>query len=649
MSSSSAVRFAPFLHRMSDILRDTISRRNQPDILLHFLLLRWLDCAAVSGMSLGEGGIGKRTGREPTTRFETWAADPLRLPSKVRAFIDEQGEALKAVLGHLQLHQTIDLLETYGLLAPVVAAFSSLDLTDTPNLGPFVEAILYDFRNANDFAEFFTPKDVISLIAALVREEEVMEGRSEAERSVYDCCCGTSGLLFGVADELSLHFPHLLLALYGQEVNATNYALSAVSLHLRRRNQGSGEICLGNTLSTDQFAGKTFDYLAINPPYGLSWKGIRREIEREAKQGAQGRFGAGLPNVDDGQCLFLQHVLAHMKPPEEGGSLAVVVLNGSPLFHGGVESGENRLRRLILERGLLRAIIALPEHLFFNTGIATYLWVLTTKPARQDQVQIIDATACHQPLRRNLGEKRCELSPQHIADLIEIYHSRKVQDSSRLCPGADFGFREIVVERPLRLSFSLAPQRLERLAQQKVWDQTDRLPEGAPADLWSGAEACPEPRRLQVIEGLLKRLPGFVYKDQSAFLADMRAVALACGIHVSRLEWDAVIAALGERDEEAEPCRNARGGLVADPQLRDREHVPLAEDVHAFLEREVKPYVPDAWIDEAFRDEADGQIGKVGYEINARKLFYRYVPLRSLEEITADLLALEQEIQESFR
>jgi type I restriction enzyme M protein len=653
MPSSNSARFVNFLREMSDVLRDTIARRHYPDIVIPLVLLRRLDCTCAAAGNPVDGESGASASRPASdTLFKRLLDDPSHLVRILEQFIEGLDGQLQEILSLLEVTRTIGELEKDGLLQEVVRAFARLDLdprrVSNQDLGMLFEEVLRSFVSMSDghAGEFYSPPDVVELIARMVVALDPQVCEPGACGSVYDCACGTGGLLTGVYKSILQRNEQARLTLYGQELNPMTYALCRADLYLQVGADQAENIRLGNTLIADAFRNEVFRILVGNPPYGLNWKSSRGVVEREARQGALGRFAAGYPRVDDGQLLFLQHLLAHMRPPEDGGSVIAVVTNGSPLFNGGVGSGESNIRRAILERDLLTAIIALPGELFYNTEIPTYLWLLTNRkePGRRGIVQVIDATHLFQPLRRNQGKKRRELSSEHISTLVDLVLAAEEGSDSKMCPADSFGYRDIVVERPLRLAFQVTPDRLGRLGEQKVFrEQQEAAVRPLQPDLWQ------EQSRLQVVEQLLAGLPTSLYRDRALFVKDLRAAAGARGIRLADRELDALLAALGERDETAAPCRDGRGNLEPDPELRDHEHVSLHEEVADYMAREVLPYVPDAWVDETQRDELDGQVGRVGYEINVSRLFYRYQPLRSLEDITADILALEEESQRLLR
>jgi len=384
-------------------------------------------------------------------------------------------------------------------------------------------------------------------------------------------------------------------------------------------------IMLGSTLSKDQHHDKHFDYLLTNPPYGKDWKMDQEAVEAEAERGYAGRFGAGLPRISDGQILFLQHMLGRMKDPKEGGSRVAIVMNGSPLFTGDAGGGESEIRRWILENDWLDAIVALPEQLFYNTGIATYVWLLTNRKEarRRRKVQLIDATSFWVPMRRSLGDKRREISDEQIATLTAIYESFAEGEQSKIFDTTDFGYRKITVERPLRLNFQASPERIGRLKMEAAFrNLAVSKKKGAKERASEEAEG----RKLQErIVAVLEKLPSTLFKDRERFLGVLDSVAKTEGLKLTVALRKAILSALGERDETAAVCLDDTGHPEPDPDLRDYENIPLKEDIETYFAREVAPHVPDAWINRAVRDKKDGEVGKVGYEIN----FNRYSACRT--------------------
>jgi type I restriction enzyme M protein len=403
-------------------------------------------------------------------------------------------------------------------------------------------------------------------------------------------------------------------------------------------------IFYGSTLANDRHAGRGFDYLIANPPYGKDWKMDAAAVRAEHERGASGRFAPGLPRISDGQLLFLLHMLAHMNDPARGGSRMAIIMNGSPLFTGDAGSGESEIRRYVLENDLLEALIALPEQLFYNTGIATYVWVLTNRkaPERRGRVLLVDATSFWRPMRKSLGSKRREIPLERAQEIMGLLADYAEGEHVKIFPTEHFGFRKITVERPLRLNFQASPERIARLADERAF-----------ANLAVSRKKNKEAKRLeeeagraqqQSIRALLQALPGDLYSSRPAFEKLLNKAARARGLKLSAPLKRAVLSALSEQDEQAEICRDKKGNPEPDSSLRDTENVPLGEDVHAFFAREVLPHVPEAWIDTDRRDPRDGEVGLVGYEINFNRYFYQYTPPRPLAEIEADIRAVEEQI-----
>jgi type I restriction enzyme M protein len=372
-----------------------------------------------------------------------------------------------------------------------------------------------------------------------------------------------------------------------------------------------------------------------NPPYGVDWKKYQNPIKDEAATlGKEGRFGAGLPRISDGQLLFLQHMISKMRQ-DEAGSRIGIVMNGSPLFTGGAASGESEIRRWMLENDWVEAIVDLPTDLFYNTGIKTYVWLLTNrKPkARRGKVQLIDASSERfwKPTRKTLGSKRREIPEDARKEIVHIYARMLNGDGeygefSKIFDVADFGYREIRVERPLRLSFQVTPDSIARLKAEKAFLNLDRTEQDA------------------LIARLESKLTKKVYSDRSEFETALVKTLKGADTKIGPPIKKAILSAFSERDETADICRDSAGKPEPDTELRDFELVPLKEDWEGYVAREVTPFVSDAWVDQAYRDEKDGKVGRVGYEINFNRYFYKYVAPQPLDAINEELKHLEAEI-----
>ncbi|MGH9038970.1 MAG: HsdM family class I SAM-dependent methyltransferase [Acidimicrobiia bacterium] len=415
--------------------------------------------------------------------------------------------------------------------------------------------------------------------------------------------------LRGINDKARLH-------LYGQEIQPESYAVCRSDMLLK--GQDASKIVFGDSFTQDGFPGMKFDYMLANPPYGKDWKTIEAAVKAEHQGlGMAGRFGAGLPSTTDGQILFLQQMISKMRPAAEGGGRIAVVFNGSPLFSGDAGSGMSEIRRWIIENDWLEAIVGLPDQLFYNTGIYTYVWVVTNRkrPERAGHVQLIDARTLFAKMRKSLGNKRNELSAAHIAEITSIYESCAEGERSKVLPNEALGYRKITVERPLRVRYDVTAEAVEMLASASP---VAKLPDGEAGEL------------LDALETLVGRY--------FAAMADLEAALKPVWSKLAKVPAPvkkAVVAAMMVRDPRAEPVPVKRG-YEPDIELRDNENVPLGENIEEYMAREVFPFAPDAWVDHAKT--------KIGYEIPFTRQFYKYVPPRPLKEIDAEIKASQQRI-----
>lgn len=447
--------------------------------------------------------------------------------------------------------------------------------------------------------------------------------------------------------------------MFGQDWNDEAWAVCKSDMLIK--GEDADNIIRGDTFTEDGFEKKTFDYMLANPPFGVTWKQQEKKITAEHETlGYDGRFGAGLPRVNDGSLLFLQHMLSKMQKPKDGGSRIAIVFNGSPLFTGDAGQGESNIRQWIIENDWLEAVVALPDQLFYNTGISTYVWVLTNRKTkdRKGKVQLVDARQFFIKMRKSLGNKRNEIGdgennkPDQIGEIARIYgafqknETRNFQTNGKaktlvVCKvfdNEDFGFRKITVERPLRLNFQASEERIAKLDAQTGFKNLAESSKKNEKQRFTEIAAGKE--RQEAIRGLLRALAkankGKLYRDRKEFLSDLKSLDREQGVKLDASELKAIIAALSERGENAEICRDRDGKPEPDPELRDTEMVPLKENVEAYFKREVLPHVPDAWIEH--------EKTKVGYEIPFNRHFYRYEPPRPLEEIEKDIKTLEGDI-----
>ena len=686
-----------FIWGVADLIRDTFKRGKYQDVILPLTVLRRLDCVlaptkrkvlAVQARFKGrldnpERQLERASGFAfyNTSRydFEKLLADAPHVAQNLRNYIAGFSPNMREVLEKFDFDNTISKLDEAGLLFQVVQRFGDPkvdlhpDAVDNAAMGTIFEELIRKFNEAlnENPGEHFTPRDVVHLMVDLLLAGDRRRLRTKGVvLSVYDPCCGSGGMLTIAKEHITAGEtrggescapavnPGADIHLFGQEVNPETFAICKSDLFMKSDDgRDADNVVFGTTLSNDRHAGAGFDYMIANPPYGKDWKRDQDAVRDEHDRGAAGRFAPGLPRISDGQLLFLLHMLAHARERAEGGSRIAIIMNGSPLFTGDAGSGESEIRRWILENDLLEALIALPEQLFYNTGIATYVWVLTNRkrPARRGRVQLIDATAFWVLLRKSLGAKRREVPFERKQDILRLLAdfedgaTRRVDRDgeerdavvSRVYPTTHFGFRKITVERPLRLDFQAGPERMARLDDERAFANlavSRKKGEAGVRDEEAGRQ------QQAAIRAMLGSLPDELVLDRAVFEDELSEGARRAELKLAAPIRKAVLSALSERNAEAEICRDRDGRPEPDPELRDTENVPLSEAVESFFAREVKPHVPDAWIDTERRDPQDGEVGLVGYEINFNRYFYEYRPPRPLEEIEADIQRVEKEI-----
>lgn len=512
-----------FLWGVADLIRDTFKRGKYQDVILPLTVLRRLDCVLAPTkdkvLQTQASYKGKLENLDPLLRqasgfafyntsrydFEKLLADAPHLAANLRNYIAGFSPNMREVLEKFDFDNTISKLDEAGLLFQVLERFKNVDLhpdkVDNPTMGTIFEELIRRFNEAlnENPGEHFTPRDVVHLMVDLMLAgDEERIRRKGIVCTVCDPCCGSGGMLMITKEHITVGWrrngeiirppinPEADIHLFGQEVNPETWAVCKSDLFMKEpTGRDADNIAFGSVLSHDKHTGRSFDYLIANPPYGKDWKRDEDAVRAEHERGASGRFAPGLPRISDGQLLFLLHMLAHAKKPSDGGSRIAIIMNGSPLFTGDAGSGESEIRRYVLENDLLEALIALPEQLFYNTGIATYVWVLTNRKAehRKGKVQLIDASGFWVPMRKSLGDKRREIPPERAQDILKILADFRDGDTrritkdgkeeevvvSRIFPTTHFGFRKITVERPLRLNFQATPERIARLDDEKAF------------------------------------------------------------------------------------------------------------------------------------------------------------------------------------
>lgn len=564
---------ASFIWTIADLLRGDFKQHEYGDVILPLTILRRLDCVLEPTKEkvikeyqkheskpeeMREKFLNKASGMSfhnySPYDFDKLVADPNNLADNLKQYIASFSGDIRDVMERFKFEDVINNLDDKDLLFQVSKKFSEIDLSpkkvSSMSMGYIFEELIRKFAEASNetAGEHFTPREVIRLMVNLLfNEDKEALTKEGVVRTIYDCACGTGGML-SVAEEYVRDLNEKArIEVFGQELNDQSYAICKSDMMIK--GQKASNIKRGNTLNDDQHQDETFDYMLANPPFGVDWKKAKKDIEDEHKtQGFGGRFGAGTPKISDGSLLFLQHLISKMKQDEKGSKIAIV-FNGSPLFSGQAGSGESEIRRWILENDLLEAIVALPDQLFYNTGISTYIWLVNNKKSekRKGKVQLINGTNFFVNMRKPLGDKRHEISDDDIKKITQIYGEFKESKESKIFNNSDFGYARVVVERPL-------------------------------------------------VEG------GVIVTDK-------------------------------------------KGNPKANTKLRDNENIPLSvgavestnKEIEAYMDAEVRPHIKDAWVDYSKT--------KIGYEINFTRYFYEYKPLRSLEDIKADILALEEEIQ----
>jgi type I restriction enzyme M protein len=704
MNSETHSQLANFIWSICNLLRGPYKRNEYRKVILPLTVLRRFECLLTPTRQTAldefqslktkpervqQARLQQITGHRfynlsrmqltlPGEKIHSLLDDPNNLAPNLNSYINGFSANVRAIMEKFKFSEQIAHMAEKNILFEVIKAFAGIDLSpqrvDQMQMGyVFEELIRIGAEQSNEEAgEHFTPREVIKLMVNLLLAPEQDLAKSHVVKTIYDPACGTGGML-SVAEEYIRHLnSEAKPKVFGQDWNDEAWAVCKSDMLIK--GEDADNIILGDSFTRDGFDRDadgnkwTFDYMLANPPFGVEWKQQQKTIQQEADTlGYAGRFGAGTPRINDGALLFLQHMIAKMRPVDKDGSRIGIVFNGSPLFTGDAGSGESEIRRWIIENDWLEAIVALPEQLFYNTGIATYIWVLTNRKVkeRKGKIQLIDARNFWVQMEKSLGNKRRRIGdpqdkakdPDHIADITRIYE--KFQDGesrtflldgkekplvvSKVFDNDDFGFHKITVERPLRLNFQATAERIVRLSEQTAFKNLAASSKKNETVRQQEIEAGNA--RQQAIRDLLATFADqhgdTLFKDRKQFLLALREVDRARGVKLSAPELKAVLAALGERDETAAICRDKQGSPEPDTDLRDTETVPLKEGVEEYFRREVLPHVPDAWIDHGKT--------KVGYEIPLNRHFYRYEPPRELAEIEAEIKVLEGEILDLLR
>ncbi|MCY4532210.1 MAG: class I SAM-dependent DNA methyltransferase [Gammaproteobacteria bacterium] len=651
--------FSTLIWQIADLLRGPYRPPQYERVMLPMTVLRRFDCvlAPTKAKVLSEytrrsirlegealdlrmnSAAGQRFHNRSPIDFEKLKGDPENIDGHLVSYIQGFSKNVRDIFELFEFENEIVRMREANILYLVVSKFCDVDLhpNKVPNeqMGLIFENLIRRFNElANETAgDHFTPREVIRLmVSVLFIEDDELLATPGTVRKLLDPACGTGGMLAEAQNYLREHHSAARLYVYGQDYNKRAYATAASDMLMKQvDHNGTGtNVRFGDSLTEDEFTGETYDYFLTNPPFGVDWKKQRREIKQEHDQrGFDGRFGAGLPRVNDGSLLFLQHMWDKREPVQptkhKHGSRLAIVFSGSPLFTGGAGSGESNIRKWIIENDWLEAIIALPEQMFYNTGIGTYIWILTNRKEerRRDKIQLLDAREIwtaggSEDNKRSLGDKRRHLSVRQIEEIVRLYGRFEENDRSKLFDNADFGYTRVTIERPLRLRFQMTFEDKARFL-----------------------DACPH--LLDDVQAVDKALGRELMRDWNQVWQGIEDILNASNSRWKATERKLFRSVFTYKHPEAEPVAaiGQDGRYEPDTELRDFEKVPLKDDIDVYFEREVQPHVPDAWMDRT-KD-------KEGYEINFNRHFYKYTPTRPLELIDAELKEAEAEIMRLLR
>ena len=673
-----------FIWAVADELRGDFKAHEYGQVILPFLVLRRLECALESTKAEVIAKADALTGRvdnvdpilQMTSGFKFYNTSPLDLTkllndpgnvaANLRTYIAGYSPGAIEVLERYGFDDKITRLDNAGLLYRIVAKFADLDLSaqtvSNDAMGYIFEELLRRFSEmSNETAgEHFTPREVIRLMVNILfsEDDKALTGVKPI-RTIYDPACGTGGMLTGAQEHMKQINPNAVLEVYGQELNPETWAICRSDLMIK--GQDPDRIVFGNSLTdTDGYPGATFDYMLANPPFGVDWKKYAAPIQAEhAQKGFEGRYGPGLPRVSDGSLLFLLHMVSKMKTVAddpattdiiEGGTRLAIVFSGSPLFSGAAGGSESEIRRWIMENDWLEGIVALPDQLFYNTGISTYFWILTNRktPDRAGKIALVDARECFAKMRKSLGDKRKYLTQDDIDEITQLYADAiELADTNtdkrvKVFDREVFGFQRVTVEQPLRRIWQITDETLDRLAESKAWAKWETT-QIEPGGRFHGETTSAENVR-RVFQ------PGGPWATAQATTKAL-SPATQNGVPPAVVKELVKLAATPDPDA---PIITKKGQPEPDPDLRDQENIPLPEgwlsltdaarqealaaQAEQYLANEIRPYLPEAWIDHSKT--------KIGYEIPFTRHFYQYVPPRPVAEIDAELAEVEKQIQE---
>ena len=651
--------FANLIWQIADLLRGPYRPPQYERVMLPMTVLRRFDCVLAPSKDkvlaahrrwknrLKDRALDARLNQASGQRFHNHSpldfrklkGDPDHIPQHLVSYIQSFSANVRSIFEYFEFEAEIEKMRESNILYLVVSKFSDVDLHPdrVPNeqMGLIFENLIRRFNElANETAgDHFTPREIIRLMVGIlfIRDDKLL-ATPGAVRKLLDPACGTGGMLAEAQNYLRDHHPQARLFVYGQDYNKRAYATAASDMLMKQvDHNGRGDnIRFGDSFTGDRFESETYDYFLTNPPFGVDWKKQQQEIRREHdKRGFAGRFGAGLPRVNDGSLLFLQHMIDKFEPvrPAEHkhGSRLAIVFSGSPLFTGRAGFSESNIRKWIIENDWLEAIVALPEQMFYNTGIGAYVWIVTNRKEehRKGTIQLVDARDCwtaggSENSKRSLGDKRRHIAASQIEEIVRLYGRFEDSECSKVFNNQDFGYTRVTVERPLRLRYRMT-----------IDDKARFL------------DACPH--LLDDVQAIDKALGRKPLRDWNRVWDRIADLLSERGSRWKKAEQKLFRDVFTEKDPGAEPVTKGGrdAGYQPDPALRDFENIPLKDDVDDYFQREVRPHVLDAWMERS-KD-------KVGYEINFNRHFYKYTPPRPLAEIDADLKQAEAEVLRLLR
>lgn len=701
-----------------DVLRDVFVRGKYRDIILPFTVIRRLDVlletskekvlendqflidnkiddkSALNKFSgypfynTSRFTMGKNGPSDAKFKYVSLMSDPESIDSNLEEYLDGFGPNVQEIISKFKIRNQLQTMQEAGITFALIEKLVSNEINLGPNdvtnskgeklpglsnlgMGYVFEELIRKFNEENneEAGEHFTPREIIRLMTHVVFEPLKGQIKEHARYSIYDPACGSGGMLTEAehfAEEITNNKSKFVL--YGQEVNPETYAICTSDMLIK--NENPENIAYGSTLGNDGFMGKEFDFMLSNPPYGKSWK-IDIDAIQDGKKILDPRFSVGTPRSSDGQLLFLANMAYKMKNNTDLGSRVASVHNGSALFTGDAGSGESNIRKWLIENDWVDCIIGLPKNMFYNTGISTYIFILSNRKLehRKGKVQLIDATEIYKKKRKSLGNKSNELTKDHIRQITDIYLNFESTEQSKIFENSDFGYQKITIDRPLRLSCQFTQEKVDGLRfHNALQDEMEYIYEQFGEDVytdikqhketllkyWETNEIKVSPanknklfdvKYWKVQKGIMvaaqKLFDYFgdtISNDFNIYKGELDKSIKKLKISISPSEKKQIINAISWKNEEAEPIvkkKEKDGTIIYEPDsdLRDSENVPLLEDIDVYFEREVLPHVSDAWIDYSKTT--------IGYEISFTKYFYKYKPLRKLEEITKDLLAIE--------